>query len=224
MTRTVELRANVEGATSASARLGQRPRIEIAFDPTHKRGAIHPADGETMATAARTAIDEGLPLVIRLASSGADIEAGLAAVHGWGVAAREMVRACGVVPIICVVLGPAVSGPALLIGLCDIVIMTIDSYAFVSGPVMVRNFTGQTLGTDELGGAAAHARNTGVVDFIVNDEAEATNSSMNSSNGCPPTPISSQILAPRPIPPIAKPLNFTTFSPTPQPAATTYAR
>jgi acetyl-CoA carboxylase carboxyltransferase component len=147
--------------------------MEITFDPTHKRGAIHSGDGETIATAARTALDEGLPLVIRIASSGADIEAGLSAVYGWGVAARELVRASGIVPIICVVVGPAVSGPALLIGLCDIVIMTTDSYAFVSGPVMVRNFTGQTLGTDELGGAGAHARNTGVVDLIVDDEAEA---------------------------------------------------
>ena len=34
--------------------------------------------------------------------------------------------------------GPAVSGPALLLGLADHVVMTADAYAFVSGPRMVQ--------------------------------------------------------------------------------------
>ena len=43
---------------------------------------------------------------------------------------------------IVVVDGPAVSGPALLLGIADFTIMTDRSSAFVNGPVMVEEFTG----------------------------------------------------------------------------------
>ena len=56
-------------------------------------------------------------------------------------------------PTIVVVDGPAVSGPALLLGLADFTIMTEASYAFVNGPVMVEQFTGVGIDIDELGGA-----------------------------------------------------------------------
>ena len=43
--------------------------------------------------------------------------------------------------LVLVVDGAAVSGAALLLGLADLVIMTDVSYAFVSGPAMVADFT-----------------------------------------------------------------------------------
>ena len=58
--------------------------------------------------------------------------------------------------------GPVLSGPALLLGLADHVVMTEDAYAFVSGPRMVETFTGESLDADELGGAGVHAATTGV--------------------------------------------------------------
>ena len=65
--------------------------------------------------------------------------------------------------------GPAVSGPALLIGLADLVVMTEPSYAFVSGPTMVAEFTGVQIDNDELGGAASHARYTGAATLVAAD-------------------------------------------------------
>jgi acetyl-CoA carboxylase carboxyltransferase component len=51
--------------------------------------------------------------------------------------------------------------------------MTESSYAFVNGPTMVQEFTGVTIGVDELGGAAHHARYTGVATAVVADRAAA---------------------------------------------------
>ena len=48
----------------------------------------------------------------------------MAALHGWGQAAKAIAECSGVVPVIMVVDGPAVSGPALLLGLADFVVMT----------------------------------------------------------------------------------------------------
>ena len=76
-------------------------------------------------------------------------------------------------PTIAVVDGPAVSGPALLLGLADFTIMTAPSYAFVNGPVMVEEFTGIGIDVDELGGATTHARYTGVATMVVADRDAA---------------------------------------------------
>ena len=82
--------------------------------------------------------------------------------HGWGRAARAMASCSGVVPVVVVVTGPALSGPALLLGLADVVIMTPDAFAFVSGPAMVEEFTGIRIGVHQLGGSAIHARASGL--------------------------------------------------------------
>ena len=93
-----------------------------------------------------------------LRSSGADIVEGFGALHGWGRAAHALTGCSGVVPTILIVDGPAVSGPALLLGIADHVVMTEAAYAFVSGPTMVADFTGVVIDNDELGGAASHSR------------------------------------------------------------------
>jgi len=65
--------------------------------------------------------------------------------------------------------GPAVSGPALLLGLADHVVMTTDAYAFVSGPQMVHQITDVVVDTGELGGAGVHASATGLAALVVPD-------------------------------------------------------
>jgi acetyl-CoA carboxylase carboxyltransferase component len=123
--------------------------------------------------AARTARDQGLPLVVVIASTGADITEGIAALEGWGRLAKSLVDCSGIVPTVVVVDGPAVSGPALLLGVADLVVMTDSSYAFVNGPVVVEEFTGVRVGTDELGSATTLSRNTGVPSLVVADREAA---------------------------------------------------
>jgi acetyl-CoA carboxylase carboxyltransferase component len=147
--------------------------VLVESDATEKRGALHPADGASIAVAARTARAARVPLVMLLASSGADISEGLPALAGWGEAANEIVATSGIVPILAAAIGPAVSGPALILGLADQVVMTDDAYAFVSGPAMVRQFTGVPVSTTTLGGPSAHARSTGVASLLVNDRDAA---------------------------------------------------
>ncbi len=125
---------------------------------------------EHAATVART---EGMPLVVVMASTGADIVEGVAALEGWGQLAKALVDCSGIVPTIMVVDGPAVSGPALLLGVADLVVMTETSYGFVNGPVMVEEFTGVRVTTDELGGAGELARHTGVPSLVVADRDAA---------------------------------------------------
>ena len=103
-----------------------------------------------------------MPLVVLMASSGCRHPRGHRRPGGLGPAGRALVDCSGVVPTIVVVDGPAVSGPALLLGVADLVVMTEASYGFVNGPVMVEEFTGVRVTADELGGAGELARHTGV--------------------------------------------------------------
>jgi acetyl-CoA carboxylase carboxyltransferase component len=128
---------------------------------------------EQIAAGADFALHQRVPLVVVVRSSGADISEGIAALHGWGHAARALANCSGIVPMVMIVDGPAVSGPALLLGLADLVVMTEASYAFVSGPTMVAEFTGVLVDHDELGGAVTHARYTGAASMVAADLAAA---------------------------------------------------
>lgn len=168
------LRARTPGSIGTRVdELGGRPVVIVESDRTEKRGALLPDDGASIARAARTAREAHVPLVLLLASSGADIDEGIAALHGWGVASREIAACSGIVPVLAAATGPAVSGPALLLGLADHVVMTDDAYAFLSGPVMVRQFTGVPITTTALGGPTAHARSSGVASLLAPDRPAA---------------------------------------------------
>jgi acetyl-CoA carboxylase carboxyltransferase component len=127
-----------------------------------RRGALSPDDGDTLAEAASVATQLRIPFVLVLSSSGADVSGGVASLHSWGRAARALAGCSGVVPVVVVVTGPALSGPAFLLGLADFVVMTPDAFAFVSGPAMVEDFTGIRIGVRQLGGSAIHARASGL--------------------------------------------------------------
>jgi len=142
--------------------LGGRPAMVVRSITDVRRGALSPDDGDTLAGAASSALALRIPFVLVLASSGADVSGGVASLHGWGRAARALASCSGVVPVVVVVTGPALSGPALLLGLADVVVMTGDAFAFVSGPAMVQEFTGIRIGVHQLGGSAIHARSSGL--------------------------------------------------------------
>jgi acetyl-CoA carboxylase carboxyltransferase component len=123
--------------------------------------------------AAVTALDEQIPFVMVINSAGADIGEGIAPLDGWGRVARALTRCSGRVPTFAIVDGPAVSGPALLLGLTDFTIMTGAAYAFVNGPIMVRQITGIDITKDELGSAVSLERNAGLPIAVVADRAAA---------------------------------------------------
>jgi acetyl-CoA carboxylase carboxyltransferase component len=153
--------------------LGGRPAMVVRSVSSLRRGALSIEDGETMRVAAASALTFRIPLVLVLASSGANVADGVASLHGWGQAARGMAICSGIVPVIVVVTGPAISGPALLLGIADLVVMTSDAFAFVSGPAMVEDFTGVRIGIHQLGGTSMHARSSGLCAIEAATESDA---------------------------------------------------
>ena len=156
-------------------RLEGRKVMSIEFDASE---VAHPLSSQMttiISEGLRTALDELIPIVLIVNSSGADIAEGVAPLHGWGTAARLLTKCSGRVPTFAIVDGPAVSGPALLLGLVDVVIMTSTSYAFVNGPLMIRQFTGVDITKDELGSASTMERSAGLATAVVESREEGRN-------------------------------------------------
>ena len=168
----VELRSGIPGSVRAGVRMIEGHQV-VSFTIAGDLRSMSQADGMTIGAACELARAKGHPVVGFVQSTGADVREGITAAHGWGSAARAMIKCSGIVPTVLVVTGPVVSGPALMLGLADAAIMVDDSYAFVSGPTMVEQFTGLPVDHDDLGGPSIHATRSGVVTAVVPDEAAA---------------------------------------------------
>ena len=170
----VYVRAGIDGTVAVGFEEVEGRRVVLARTASdHRRGALGWEDGQSLARAAELARDARVPLLVELASSGADVSGGLDALHGWGTAAASLAACSGVVPILAAAVGPVVSGPALMLGLSDLVVMTPPAVAFVSGPSMVEAFTGVRLTPQGLGGVGVHARTSGVCALEAGDAMEA---------------------------------------------------
>jgi acetyl-CoA carboxylase carboxyltransferase component len=170
----LDLAVALPGPVSTRIRVLDGRRVSwLEFDAVEPAAPLTQSMTMTMEVAARAAYDERIPLVMIINSAGANIGEGIAALDGWGRVARALTRCSGTVPTFAIVDGPAVSGPALLLGLVDFVVMTDRAYAFVNGPVMVRQFTGIDIAKDELGSAASLERHGGLPIGVVSDRATA---------------------------------------------------
>lgn len=173
-----EVQVRAQASEAVQVRVTSFDGRNVVYAATQSPTANHSAslanaDGQNLAAAARLARTQRLPLMLRLESSGADINEGLGALQGWSAAANEITRCSGVVPVIAIASGPNVSGPALMLGLADFVIMTADAYAFVVGPHTVEHFTGVPVDRDVLGGSTTHHSRSGVASFLVDNIVEA---------------------------------------------------
>lgn len=168
----VRLRAGIDGAVKSGITDIEGHRA-VTFTIEGDLRSLSQADGFTISAACELARAKGHPIVGFVQSTGADVREGITAAHGWGSAARAMIKCSGIIPTLLVVTGPVVSGPALMLGAADFVIMVEDSYAFVSGPAMVEQFTGLPVDHDELGGASIHATRSGVATTVVSDLEQA---------------------------------------------------
>ena len=104
------------------------------------------------------AIAAGAPLVSLNDGAGARIQEGVSALAGYGGIFQRNTRASGVIPQICVMLGPCAGGAAYSPALTDFVFMVREtSQMFITGPDVVKAVTGEEITQNGLGGADVHA-------------------------------------------------------------------
>lgn len=104
-------------------------------------------------------------------SGGARIQEGVDALNGYGEIFRRNTAASGMIPQISVIAGPCAGGAVYSPALTDLVLMVEGtSRMFITGPAVIKSVTGEDVDAEELGGAEAHARRSGVAHLTYPDE------------------------------------------------------
>ncbi len=146
-----------------------------ASDPTVRGGSTNPWSLRKSMRAMRIAVENRLPLVNLVESGGADLPTQKEIFIPGGQIFRDLTRmsAAGI-PTIAIVFGNSTAGGAYVPGMSDYVVM-IDgrSKVFLAGPPLVKMATGEESDDESLGGAGMHARQSGLADFLAEDEHDA---------------------------------------------------
>lgn len=145
-----------------------------AQDFTTFGGSLGEVAGEKIIKVMDHALKVGCPIIGILDSGGARIQEGVVALGKYGEIFRRNTAASGVIPQISIVMGPAAGGAVYSPALTDFVIMVDKtSHMFVTGPDVIKTVTGEEVGFEELGGALAHNKVSGVSHYLAADEDDA---------------------------------------------------
>ncbi|MCC3777647.1 carboxyl transferase domain-containing protein [Streptomyces sp. UNOB3_S3] len=146
-----------------------------ANDPTVRGGASNPWTLRKALRANEIARANRLPVISLVESGGADLPSQKEIFIPGGALFRDLTRlsAAGI-PTIAVVFGNSTAGGAYVPGMSDHAIMVKErAKVFLGGPPLVRMATGEESDDESLGGAAMHARTSGLADHFAVDERDA---------------------------------------------------
>ena len=144
-----------DGVVGAAGSIGGRPVYCYAQDQTFAGGSLGEAHADTIVRVMQLAGRAGAPVIGFVASGGARMDDGIAALGGYGRIFRESVKLSGRVPQISIITGVSAGGGAYSPALTDFVVMTEGSAMFLTGPGVVREVMGEDVDAAELGGPAA---------------------------------------------------------------------
>ena len=115
------------------------------------------------------AMKVGAPVIGINDSGGARIQEGVKSLGGYADIFQRNILASGVIPQISAIFGPCAGGAVYSPALTDFIIMSRNtSYMFVTGPKVVKTVTGETVTSEELGGAGFIPQNRGCTFCIRN--------------------------------------------------------
>jgi len=116
------------------------------------------------------AIETKSPIIGLIDSGGARIQEGLG--H-YGSLFYRNTLASGIVPQLCLILGPCAGGAVYSPALCDFVFMVEGiSYMHITGPRVIKEVTGEEVTSEQLGGPSIHQSKSGVVHFVSKTEKD----------------------------------------------------
>ncbi|WP_261558230.1 acyl-CoA carboxylase subunit beta [Frankia tisae] len=149
--------------------------VVIGHDPTVRGGTMNPYSLRKTLRALDIARRNRLPVVNLVESGGADLpnQSDLFVQAGKIFHDLSALSADGI-PTIALVFGNSTAGGAYVPGMCDhAVLVDRQAKVFLGGPPLVKMATGEESDDEELGGAAMHARVSGVADYFAVDEPDA---------------------------------------------------
>ncbi len=166
------------GIVTGIGRVSGRETVVVANDATVKGGTYYPITVKKHLRAQAVAADNRLPCVYLVDSGGAflpmqddvfpDRE------HFGRIFFNQANLSAQGIPQIASVMGSCTAGGAYVPAMSDeSIIVRNQGTIFLGGPPLVKAATGEVVTAEELGGGDVHARTSGVVDHLADDDTHA---------------------------------------------------
>ncbi|MDI3257311.1 MAG: acyl-CoA carboxylase subunit beta [Kyrpidia sp.] len=162
-----------EGVVTGYGKINGRTVYIFAQDFTVFGGALGEMHAQKIAKIMDLAAKNGCPILGLNDSGGARIQEGVVSLDGYGQIFYRNSIYSGVVPQISVIMGPCAGGAVYSPAITDFIFMVEGtSQMFITGPKVIEAVTGESISSENLGGARVHGSLSGVAHFTGPDEAE----------------------------------------------------
>jgi 3-methylcrotonyl-CoA carboxylase beta subunit len=170
--------APAAGVIAGIGQVSGRLCVIIANDATVKGGTYYPMTVKKHLRAQEIARDNLLPCIYLVDSGGAFLpmqdDVFPDRDHFGRIFYNQATMSAMGIPQIAAVLGSCTAGGAYVPAMSDeTVIVRGQGTIFLGGPPLVKAATGEIVTAEELGGGDMHARTSGVVDHLADDDAHA---------------------------------------------------
>jgi 3-methylcrotonyl-CoA carboxylase beta subunit len=170
--------APAAGIITGIGRVSGRECVIVANDATVKGGTYYPMTVKKHLRAQEVALHNRLPCIYLVDSGGAYLPEQDQVFpdrdHFGRIFYNQAAMSARGIPQIAAVLGSCTAGGAYVPAMSDeAVIVRNQGTIFLGGPPLVQAATGEVVTAEELGGAVLHARVSGVIDHLADDDADA---------------------------------------------------
>ena len=166
------------GMVAGIGRVEGRECVIVANDATVKGGTYYPLTVKKHLRAQTIAAENRLPCIYLVDSGGAFLpmqdEVFPDREHFGRIFFNQANMSAQGIPQIAAVMGSCTAGGAYVPAMSDeTVIVKNQATIFLGGPPLVKAATGEIVTAEDLGGGDVHARKSGVVDHLADDDAHA---------------------------------------------------
>ena len=166
------------GIITAIGRVSGRQCMIVANDATVKGGTYYPLTVKKHLRAQEVAEANHLPCIYLVDSGGANLphqaEVFPDRDHFGRIFFNQAQMSANGIPQIACVMGSCTAGGAYVPAMSDeTVIVREQGTIFLAGPPLVKAATGEEISAEDLGGGDLHARKSGVVDHLAQDDEHA---------------------------------------------------
>src|SRR5688572_22386183 len=166
------------GIITGIGRVAGRECVIVCNDPTVKGGTYYPVSIKKHLRAQRVAEENRLPCIYLVDSGGAHLpsqdEVFPDEQHFGRIFYNQANMSAAGIPQIAVVMGSCTAGGAYVPAMSDeSIIVRNQGTIFLGGPPLVKAATGEVVTAEELGGGEVHARISGIVDHLAENDSHA---------------------------------------------------
>ena len=166
------------GIITGIGRVSGRECVIVANDATVKGGTYYPMTVKKHLRAQEIALQNRLPCIYLVDSGGAFLPRQAEVFpdrdHFGRIFFHQATMSAQGIAQIAAVLGSCTAGGAYVPAMSDETVIVRDQGTiFLGGPPLVKAATGEEVSAEELGGGELHARRSGVVDHLADDDAHA---------------------------------------------------